>query len=78
MDAKAESQKWAILREQMRELLHSPSWDAYMIELEAEEQRMMKTLVACSKDEHDYLKGYIMGLRFAAYRPEKIIKTQGG
>lgn len=74
MDAKAEAAKWATLRAQMMDLIGNTSWDAYMAELEKEEIRLTNILVNAPREEHDLVRGQILGLRWAAFRPEKIIK----
>ena len=75
MDAKAEAVKWATLRAQMMELMGNAAWDAYMLELEREESRLTNILVNSPTAEHDLVRGQILGLRWAAFRPEKIIKS---
>jgi hypothetical protein len=57
----------------MQELLHHPSWESYARQMEDEENRGIQSLVTCSKDEHDYWKGYITALRWAYHRPQKVI-----
>lgn len=78
MDAKAESAKWAVLRAHMQELMGNAGWDYYMAELEKEEARLTNILVNAPSEEHDLVRGQILGLRWAAFRPEKIVKLAQG
>jgi pimeloyl-CoA synthetase len=42
--------------------------------LEDEESRGLNALVSCSKDDHDYWKGYVTALRWCYHRPQKVIE----
>lgn len=68
VDAKLASHRLA-----MQELLHHPSWDSYLKDLEEQEKRALVAIVACEKDAHDYHKGFITALRWCAAWPQRVI-----
>ena len=60
----------------MTVLTHSEGWNAYVKALEEMENRCLEKIVQGSKEEFDYHKGFLMGVRACYHLPERL-KQQG-
>ena len=59
---------------QLDGLRQTEGWDAYRASLAEIEQQFIQTLVTCEAAKHDYLTGYIAGLRNAAALPDLMMR----
>jgi hypothetical protein len=57
----------------MMELLHHPSWESYLRDLEEQEKRSVQALISGGKDMHDYNTGFLTALRWCAAWPQRVI-----
>jgi hypothetical protein len=62
----------------MQDLMGHLGWDAYCNELEKREQDHVNRMISGDKNEFEYLKGKIEGLREAVHLPAIIIQQAKG
>jgi hypothetical protein len=60
----------------MQALKGSAHWDIYKEILEDVEKQMIQGLITCPPDQHDFTRGYILGMRNAYNMPTFIIDKQ--
>jgi geranylgeranyl pyrophosphate synthase len=68
-----DKEHWHRIAATLQEFTRSEGWDRYKNLAEGIERQIIEELVASPKEEHDYLKGYVMGLRKALHLPAEII-----
>lgn len=77
MESEAEFERhkaaWAALAGLMRSLKLSEGWAEYQKQLEDMENRALQAMVAGTKDDFDYQKGFIAGIRACFHLPQSII-----
>lgn len=73
-----EVEAYRTLAARMQDLMGGLGWDAYCVELEKREKDHIERMVGGSKEDFEYLKGVIQGLREAVYLPAIIIKQAKG
>jgi len=71
-----EREKWAQYAFQMHALKGTQGWDTYRELLSEVEKQMIQALVSGPAEKHDYLAGYIAGLRNAFNMPEFVLQKQ--
>jgi hypothetical protein len=69
-----EVQAYHSLAARMQDLMGHFGWDTYCQELEKVEQDLISRMLSGEKDQFEYLKGRIEGLREAVHTPALIVK----
>jgi hypothetical protein len=57
-------------------LVASEGWQRFLLHMEQAEARYMEKLLGGSKEDFDYTKGVIEGMRLAASYPQRWLKQQ--
>ncbi len=73
-----EKEHWHRVAATLKDLTRTEGWDCYKNHAEGIERQIIEELVRAPKEEHDYLKGYVMGLRKALHLPEEIVLRAKG
>jgi len=74
----ADKEKWALIRAHLQTLTHSEGWDCYSELLGSLENEKIQELLNEEAGRHDFLRGYVLGLRRACYLPAEILKKLQG
>ena len=70
-----EEQYWAALAFKVRTLMTADGWDAYSTQLAAREEELKEEMLKGPPNEHDYIRGLILGIRWARKYPETLISA---
>ena len=73
-EERAEQEHWHRIAATLQDLTRSSGWDCYKDLAQGIEGQVTEEVVQAPKEEHDYLKGYVMGLRKALLLPAQIIQ----
>ena len=68
-----EKEHWHRIAATLKEFTRSEGWDCYTGQIALIENQFIHNLINAGPAEHDYLRGYINGLRNAVHLPERII-----
>ena len=74
----AEVEAYRTLAAHMQDLMGQIAWDSYCAQLEKIEQDHIQRMLSGDKNEFDYFKGRIEGLREAVHLPAQIVKQAKG
>jgi hypothetical protein len=77
-DAKAAAERWHVLASRMQDLMGYLAWDVYREQMEQLEARVTERMITGGKEDFDYCKGRIEGLREAYNLPQLIIDKAKG
>lgn len=71
---KAEVGRWKALASNLRALKGSEGWDSYLKLLEDTENEWIQRMLGATRDEFDFHKGVLHGLRLAYHLPDTVIQ----
>ena len=74
----ASVEAYRTLAAHMTDLMGQIAWDSYCAQLEKIEQDHIQRMLSGDKNEFDYMKGRIEGLREAVHLPAQIVKQAKG
>ena len=65
---------WAAVAARMRTLTQYPEWDEYTTQMGGLEANWLEKMVSGVKDEYEYARGFLQGMRTAVHLPQNIIR----
>ena len=73
-EERSEKEHWHRIAATLQDFTRSEGFHCYQDLAQGIEQQIIEELVRAPKEDHDYLKGYVMGLRKALHLPAEIIQ----